>query len=179
MVKILSFANIKVPVPGFSAIGLSFAIGTNLSLEEAKLVLLKAIKKYNIHNKVFITSKCRFNVFSKTRYITNSASYIKEYIKGIIKRLGFALDLYYLYYIDLTTSLKESITTLDKIRKAGKTKYIKLSKCSTKTLCKANSKYSLFKILYKTNGLIDACKELSIAFIAFSPLGYSFLIDNF
>jgi aryl-alcohol dehydrogenase-like predicted oxidoreductase len=44
MVKILPFADIEVPVPGFGAMGLSFAMGSNLSLEEAEPVLLKAIE---------------------------------------------------------------------------------------------------------------------------------------
>lgn len=37
------------------------------------------------------------------------------------------------------TPLEESISALDEIRKAGKTKYIGLSECSAKTLRKANS----------------------------------------
>ncbi|KAI3573078.1 hypothetical protein IWW34DRAFT_636018, partial [Fusarium oxysporum f. sp. albedinis] len=32
--------------------------------------------------------------------VTNSAAYIKEYIKKTIKRLGFTADLYYLHIID-------------------------------------------------------------------------------
>lgn len=43
MVKTLPFDNITVPSPGFGAMGLSFGLGSNLSLEEAEPVLLKAI----------------------------------------------------------------------------------------------------------------------------------------
>lgn len=44
MVKTLPFGDITVPTPGFGAMGLSFGLGTNLSLEEAEPVLLKAIE---------------------------------------------------------------------------------------------------------------------------------------
>lgn len=45
MVKTLPFAaNLEVPTPGFGAMGLSFGLGSNLSLEEAEPVLLKAIE---------------------------------------------------------------------------------------------------------------------------------------
>lgn len=60
-------------------------------------------------------------------------------IDGTIERLGSAPDLYYLHRIDPNTALEESIPALDKIRKAGKTKYIGLSECSAQTLRKAHS----------------------------------------
>jgi predicted aldo/keto reductase-like oxidoreductase len=44
MVKTASFGSIQVPTPGFGAMGLSFGLGSNLSLEEAEPVLLKAIE---------------------------------------------------------------------------------------------------------------------------------------
>ncbi|PNH45202.1 hypothetical protein VD0004_g2594 [Verticillium dahliae] len=214
MVRTLPFADIEVPVPGFGAMGLNFAMGANLSPEEAEPVLLRAIElgctfwdtavvyraginekllgdfiqKHNVRDKVFVASKCGFDVFGGSGRVTNSASHIKEYIEGTIERLGFAPDLYYLHRIDPTTPLEESITALDEIRKAGKTKYIGLSECSAKTLRKAYSiakidavqaEYSPFETVHETNGLIDACKELQVAFVAFSPLGHGFLVDDF
>jgi predicted aldo/keto reductase-like oxidoreductase len=44
MVKTFPFADIHVPSPGFGAMGLSHGLGSNLSLEEAEPVLLKAIE---------------------------------------------------------------------------------------------------------------------------------------
>lgn len=44
MVKTIKFNDIQVPSPGFGAMGLSFGLGSNLSLEEAEPVLLKAIE---------------------------------------------------------------------------------------------------------------------------------------
>lgn len=44
MVKTLRFGDVDVPVPGFGAMGISFALGNNLSYDEAEPVLLKALE---------------------------------------------------------------------------------------------------------------------------------------
>lgn len=44
MVHTLRFGDLEVPSPGFGAMGMSFGLGSNLSLEEAEPVLLKAIE---------------------------------------------------------------------------------------------------------------------------------------
>lgn len=44
MVKTLQFADLQVPAPGLGCMGISFALGNNLSLEEAEPVLLKALE---------------------------------------------------------------------------------------------------------------------------------------
>ncbi|KAL4962216.1 NADP-dependent oxidoreductase domain-containing protein [Aspergillus stella-maris] len=213
MVKTIPFADIHVPSPGFGAMGISFGLGSNLSLEQAEPVLLKAIelgctfwdtavvyqagvnekllgefiRKHNVRDKVFIASKCGFDIFGGGG-VTNSAEHIKSYIDGTIERLGFTPDLYYLHRIDPNTPLEESIPALDEIRKAGKTKYIGLSESSAATLRKANSiakidaiqaEYSAFETLHETDGLIDTAKELGIAYVAYSPLGHGWLVDNF
>ena len=110
--------------------------------------------------------------------------------------------------IVLDTPLEESIPALDEIRKSGKTKYIGLSECSASTLRKANSskhqlsyrvllmvvniiwflvakidavqaEYSAFETLHETDGLIETAKELRVAYIAYSPLGHGWLVDDF
>ena len=44
MVETQPFADTKVPIPGFGAMGISFGLGSNLSFEEAEPVLLKALE---------------------------------------------------------------------------------------------------------------------------------------
>ncbi|CAI6094997.1 unnamed protein product [Clonostachys chloroleuca] len=211
MAQTIPFGSIQVPVPGYGAMGLSHGLGSNLSLEEAEPVLLKAIelgctfwdtavvyrqgvnekllgdfiRKHNLRDKIFIASKCGLTADFK---VTNSASHIAEYIDGTIERLGFAPDLYYLHRIDPNTPLEESIPALDALRKQGKAKYIGLSECSAATLRKANSiakidaiqaEYSAFETIHETDGLIDTAKELGVAYVAYSPLGHGWLVDDF
>ncbi|KZL75703.1 aldo/keto reductase [Colletotrichum tofieldiae] len=215
MVKTLPFANIRVPVPGFGAMGITSYMSTRMSAEQAEPLLLKAIelgctfwdtatqvaydaglnekilgdfiRKHNVRDKVFVASKCGFDVFGD-RSVTNSRSHIRSYIDGTIERLGFAPDLYYLHRIDPKTPLQESIGTLDELRREGKTKYIGLSECSARTLRNANSiakidavqsEYSAFETVHETTGLIETAKELDVAFVAFSPLGHGWLVDDF
>ncbi|SPJ78356.1 aldo-keto reductase (AKR13) [Fusarium torulosum] len=214
MVKAFPFGEQKVSVPGFGAMGLNCGMGTDLGLEQSDPVLLKAvelgctfwdtavaykngenekllgdfIKKHNVRDKVFVASKCGFDVFGPQFRVTNSAEHIKEYIEGTIDRLGFVPDLYYLHRIDPGTPLEESIGALDELRRSGKTKYIGLCECSPETLRKAHSiakidavqaEYSAFETLHETTGLIETAKELGIPFVAFSPLGHGWLVDDF
>ncbi|PYI33846.1 aldo/keto reductase [Aspergillus indologenus CBS 114.80] len=214
MTKTLAFSDQQVPVPGFGAMGLNHGMGTDLNATQSEAVLLKAIelgctfwdtavaykagenerllgdfiKKHNVRDKLFVASKCGFEVFGPERKVTNSAAHIKEYIEGTIERLGFTPDLYYLHRIDPNTPVEESIGALDELRRSGKTKYIGLSECSAATLRKAHAiakidavqaEYSAFETLHETSGLIDTAKELGIAFVAFSPLGHGWLVDDF
>ncbi|KAK4164681.1 NADP-dependent oxidoreductase domain-containing protein [Cladorrhinum sp. PSN259] len=221
MVKTLPFGDIEVPVPGFGAMGFNHGLGTNLSLEEAEPVLLKAlelgctfwdtaviygagvnekllgdfIRKHNVRDKVFLASKCgivlpqkALDMSTPQMTVTNKPAHIREYIEGTIERLGSAPDLYYLHRIDPNTPLEESILVLDELRRTGKTKYIGLSECSAATLRKAHSiakidavqaEYSAFETLHETDGLIDAARELGVAYVAYGPLGHGWLVDDF
>ena len=221
MVKTLPFRDIQVANPGFGAMGLSFGFGSNLTLEQAEPVLLKAIelgcsfwdtavvyragvnekllgdfiRKHKVRDKVFLASKCGFNCMDEgggtqvtNLKVTNSAEHIKTYIDGTIERLGFTPDLYYLHRIEPARPLEESIGALDEIRKAGKTKYIGLSECSAATLRKANAiaqidavqaEYSAFEAVHESDGLIQAVKDVGAAYVAYSPLGHGWLVDDF
>jgi aryl-alcohol dehydrogenase-like predicted oxidoreductase len=41
------------------------------------------------------------------------------------------------------------------------------------------AEYSAFETVHETDGLIEACKELGVAYVAYSPLGHGWLVDNF
>lgn len=145
------------------------------------------IRKHNVRDKVFIASKCGLAAFEDGG-VTNSPEHIKSYIEGTIERLGFTPDLYYLHRMDPNTPLEQSIPALDSIRRAGKTKYIGLSECSASTLRKANSiahidalqaEYSAFETVHESDGLIATARELGVAYVAYSPLGHGWLVDDF
>jgi aryl-alcohol dehydrogenase-like predicted oxidoreductase len=41
------------------------------------------------------------------------------------------------------------------------------------------AEYSAFETVHETNGLIDTARELGVAYVAYSPLGRGWLVDDF
>jgi len=41
------------------------------------------------------------------------------------------------------------------------------------------AEYSPFETLHESDGLIEACRELDVAFVAYGPLGHGWLVDHF
>lgn len=41
------------------------------------------------------------------------------------------------------------------------------------------AEYSAFETLHETDGLISTARELNIAYVAYSPLGHGWLVDDF
>jgi aryl-alcohol dehydrogenase-like predicted oxidoreductase len=66
----------------------------------------------------------------------------------------------------------------------GKVRYLGLSECSAETLRRAHAvhpitavqmEYSPWALDIETNGVLDACRELGVTVVAYSPLGRGFL----
>lgn len=71
--------------------------------------------------------------------------------------------------------------------KAGKAKYIGLSECSASTIRRAHAvhpiaavqmEYSLFTLDIETD-ILQTCRELGIAVVAYSPLGRGLLTGQY
>lgn len=78
------------------------------------------------------------------RSVTNTPEHIEAAIELTIKHLGTTPNLYYLHRRDPKVPVEQSFGTLDKIRRAGKTRYIGVCECSAETLREAcKGTYSL------------------------------------
>jgi aryl-alcohol dehydrogenase-like predicted oxidoreductase len=93
------------------------------------------------------------------------------------------IDLYYLHRWDRRVPVEDSIGALADLVKAGKVRTIGISEVSAPTLRKAHAihpitalqtEYSLWTRDAEV-AVLDACRELGIAFVAFSPVGRGFL----
>jgi aryl-alcohol dehydrogenase-like predicted oxidoreductase len=141
----------------------------------------------------------RDSVFLATKYgitrnpqgvlkIDNRPESIRASCEASLERLGIErIDLFYLHRIDSTVPIEESVGALKGLVEAGKIRYAGLSECSVQTLRRAcavhpiaavQSEYSLWS-REPEDGMLAACRELGVGFVAYSPLGRGFLAGNF
>jgi aryl-alcohol dehydrogenase-like predicted oxidoreductase len=124
----------------------------------------------------------------KVRGISGKPDYVRSSCEGSLKRLGVErIDLYYQHRVDRTTPIEDTIGAMAELIKAGKIAHIGLSEPSVDTIRKAHrvhpitavqSEYSLWS-REPEDGVLQACRELGIGFVPYSPLGRGFLTGRF
>ncbi len=129
-----------------------------------------------------ITLATKFSISRKpdgSRFIDNSPAHIIEALDGSLRRLGVDhIDLYYAHRLDPRFPIEETVGALAREVKKGKIGAIGLSEMAPDTLRRAcavhpiaamQSEYSLWTRLPEL-GLVQTCRELGVAFVAFSPV---------
>jgi aryl-alcohol dehydrogenase-like predicted oxidoreductase len=116
--------------------------------------------------------------------VKGSPEYIKAACDASLKRLNIdTIDLYYQHRQDPDVPIEESVEAMAELVKAGKVRYLGLSEVCPETLKRAykvhpitavQSEYSLWT-RDPEDGVLDACRELGVAFVPYSPLGRGFL----
>jgi len=111
--------------------------------------------------------------------------YVKEACDKSLRRLGVdTIDLYYQHRPDPNVPVAESIGAMKELVEAGKVRFIGVSEFSAEQIRVAHSvhpvtalqtEYSLWTRNVEDDGVLDVCRELGIAFVAYSPLGRGFL----
>ncbi|KAJ2613223.1 hypothetical protein EV177_002606, partial [Coemansia sp. RSA 1804] len=125
-------------------------------------------------------------VFTKYNIGTNgSPEYMRRCIEASIERLGTDyIDLYYLHDMDPSVPIEETVAAMAELIKEGKVRYLGLSNCSADDLRRAykvhpiaavQNKYSAWFTKVEKDGVLDACRELGVTFVAFTPLGRGLL----
>lgn len=121
------------------------------------------------------------------RVIDGSPANIKRQCELSLKRLQTdVIDLYYLHRWDKQVPIEDSVGALADLVTQGKIRHIGLSEVSAATLRRAHAVAPIAALqteysLWTRNpeiAVLQACKELGTAFIAFSPVGRGFLADN-
>ncbi len=138
---------------------------------------------------VVIATKCGFvrdPANPATREINNRPEYIRASCEGSLRRLGVdTIDLFYLHrYHPPSASIDEAVGAMADLVKAGKVRYLGLSEVNPTTLAKAcrvhpiaalQTEYSLWSREPEENGVLQACRDLGVAFVPYAPLGRGFL----
>jgi aryl-alcohol dehydrogenase-like predicted oxidoreductase len=122
------------------------------------------------------------------RGINGKPDYVRKACEGSLRRLGVeAIDLYYLHRVDPATPIEETVGAMAGLVKEGKVRFLGLSEVSPETLRRAHkvhpitavqSEYSLWS-RDPEDGVLDACRELGVGFVPYSPLGRGFLTGQF
>jgi aryl-alcohol dehydrogenase-like predicted oxidoreductase len=93
------------------------------------------------------------------------------------------IDLYYLHRWDRRVPIEDSVGALADLVKAGKIRSIGLSEVSAPTLRRAHETHPIAALQTEYSpwtrnpeiAVLDACRELGVTFVAFSPVGRGFL----
>ena len=141
----------------------------------------------NRRSEFTLASKCGMRIEDGQRSISSRPEKLKLTCDESLQRLQTdVIDLYYLHRWDKQTPIEEAVGGLADLVKAGKIRAIGLSEVSAQTLRKAHATHPIAAIqseysLWTRNpeiAVLDACGELGVTFVAFSPVARGFLTDT-
>ena len=120
------------------------------------------------------------------RVIDGRPEAIRRNCEDSLRRLQTdVIDLYYLHRWDKKVPVEDSVGAMSDLVRAGKVRSLGLSEVSAATLRKAHAVHPISAVqteysLWTRNpeiAVLDACRELGAAFVAFSPVARGFLCD--
>ncbi len=155
------------------------------------------------HNEVLVgraLKKCRDKVIIATKFgnmrrvdgallgVNGQPDYVNACCDMSLKRLGVdVIDLYYQHRVDPQVPIEETIGAMADLVKAGKVRFLGMSEASPATIRRAQAvhpitalqtEYSLWS-RDPEKELLPLCRELDIAFVAYSPLGRGILSGKY
>ena len=118
------------------------------------------------------------------RVIDGRPEAIRRNCEESLARLGTdVIDLYYLHRWDKEVPIEDSVGAMSDLVREGKVRTLGLSEVSAATLRRAHAVHPITAVqteysLWTRNpeiAVLDACRELGVTFVAFSPLARGFL----
>jgi len=138
--------------------------------------------------KVAIATKFGFNINAETgamQGVDSSPAQIRKVCEGSLRRLGVErIDLFYQHRVDPKVPIEDVAGTVRDLIAEGKVTHFGMSEPSAATLRRAHAvqavaavqnEYSLWTRQVESNGILQACDELGIGLVPYSPLGKGFL----
>ena len=136
-------------------------------------------------DEVFLATKCGMERSPEGRLeIDNRPELIRRSCDASLSRLGTDhIDLFYLHRIDPQVPVEESMGAMAELVAAGKIRYVGISEASSETLERAHAIHPIAALQSELSlwtrataqPALDKCRELDVAFVAYSPLGRGFL----
>ncbi|MGK2911723.1 MAG: aldo/keto reductase [Sphingobium sp.] len=131
-----------------------------------------------------LASKCVLGIFDGKRGLDGRPEAITSTLERALARLQTDyIDLYYLHRLDRNVPIEESVGALVRAKEAGKIGAIGLSEMSAATIRRAHAVHPIAAIQTEYSpcvrnpevAVFDACAELGIGFVAFSPVSRGLL----
>lgn len=116
--------------------------------------------------------------------INGRPEYVRQACDASLKRLGTeTIDLYFQHRVDPKTPIEDTVGAMADLVRAGKVRHIGLSEAAPSTLRRAHSVHPITALQTEYSlwtrdpegELLHTCRELSVGFVAYSPLGRGFL----
>jgi aryl-alcohol dehydrogenase-like predicted oxidoreductase len=194
----LENSNLEVSAIGFGCMGLNFGYATSVSKNEGIALIRAAVERgvtffdtaeiYGpftneemvgealkpFRDRVVIATKFGFNIDRQTKKsvgLDSRPEHIREVCDASLKRLGVeVIDLFYQHRVDPNVPIEDVAGAVKEpgaqtVRRAH----------AVQPVTALQNEYSLWTRGPETNGILEACEELGIGFVAYSPLGKGFL----
>ena len=110
--------------------------------------------------------------------------YVPQACEKSLKQLGVdVIDIYGLHRVDSQVPIEDTVGAMKKLVEQGKVRYLQLSEAGPDTIRRANkvhpivaveTEYSLWSRDVE-NGVLPACRDEGVSFMAYAPLGRGFL----
>ncbi|WP_413249397.1 aldo/keto reductase [Sinomonas flava] len=128
----------------------------------------------------FLSSKGGMLAGDGGRVIDGRPEALRAHVDASLSRLRTEkIDLYYLHRWDRRVPIEESVGALGELEREGKIGGVGLSEIGADTLRRAHAEHPIAALQNEYSpwtrnpelGTLEACRELGIAFVAFSPVG--------
>ncbi len=120
--------------------------------------------------------------------INGRPEYVRSACEASLRRLNIeTIDLYYQHRVDAGVPIEETVGAMARLIEEGKVRCLGLSEAAPATIRRAHrthpitalqTEYSLWS-RDPEGDILSTCRELGIAFVAYSPLGRGFLTGRF
>jgi aryl-alcohol dehydrogenase-like predicted oxidoreductase len=120
--------------------------------------------------------------------INGRPEYVRSACEASLRRLNVeTIDLYYQHRVDGSVPIEETVGAMARLLEEGKVRCLGLSEAAPATIRRAHrthpitalqTEYSLWS-RDPEDEILSTCRELGIAFVAYSPLGRGFLTGRF
>lgn len=131
-----------------------------------------------------LASKGVLDLVDGKRVLDGSPAAIAGSLDRSLQRLGTdRIDLYYLHRLDRSVPIEDSVGALSRAVEAGKIGAIGLSEVSAETIRRAHAVHPIAAVQSEYSptvrnpevAVLETCRELGVAFVAFSPLARGML----